>query len=225
MPPKPKNTREEIATAAFEIIKQEGLSALTARSLGKSLDCAASSIFTVLPSMEAVKMAARELALAEFKEYISDYREYTPAFKRIGIMMVSYGIHEPELFKLLFMQEHPSEIGFAESLKDLGDIPQMCQELIQRDYGMTPEESALMFEQLWIHAFGLGSMCAMRVIRLSDEEISKRLSVIFAGLVMLIKSGKMKEVDMDVEKKADGTYHGQKLNEFPFAPESESNHN
>lgn len=225
MPPKPKNTREEIAAAAFEIIKQEGLSALTARRLGKSLDSSASSIFTVLPSMEAVKMAARELALAEFKAYISDYREYTPAFKRIGIMIVSYGIHEPELFKLLFMQEHQSEIGFAESLKDLGDILEVCQELIKRDYGMTPEEAALMFEQLWIQAYGLGSMCAMRVIRLSDEEISKRLSVIFAGLVMLIKSGKMKEVYMDVEKKADGTYHERQLNEFPFVPESETNHN
>ncbi|MCQ4022509.1 MULTISPECIES: TetR/AcrR family transcriptional regulator [unclassified Ruminococcus] len=218
MPPKPKNTQEEIATAAFKIIKQEGIAALTARRLGKSLDCAASSIFTVLPSMEAVKMAARELALAEFKEYISDYREYTPAFKRIGIMIVSYGIHEPELFKLLFMQEHPSEIGFAESLKDLGDIPEVCRELISWDYEMSPEEAALMFEQLWIHAFGLGSMCAMRVIRLSDEEISKRLSVIFAGLVMLIKSGRIKEVYMDVEKNTDGTYHGRKLNELPFVP-------
>ncbi len=224
MPPKPKNTREEIATVAFEIIKQEGIAALTARRLGKRLDCAASSIFTVLPSMEAVKMAARELALAEFKEYISDYREYTPAFKRIGIMIVSYGIHEPELFKLLFMQEHPSEIGFAESLKDLGDIPNVCKVLIQRDYGMTPEEAALMFEQFWIQAYGLGSMCAMRVIRLSDEEISKRLSVIFAGLVMLIKSGKIKEIYTDVEKKADGMYHGRKLNDLPFVPKSETHH-
>lgn len=223
MPPKPKNTREEIAAAAFEIIKQEGLSALTARRVGKSLDSSASSIFTVLPSMEAVKMAARELALAEFKEYISDYREYTPAFKRIGIMIVSYGIHEPELFKLLFMQEHPSELGFAESLKDLGDIPEVCRKLIQRDYGMTPEEAALMFEQLWIQAYGLGSMCAMRVIRLSDEEISKRLSVIFAGLVMLIKSGKVNEIYTDVEKKADGTFHGKKLCDIPFVPEQHSN--
>lgn len=62
---------------------------------------------------------------------------------------------------MLFMQEHQSEIGFAESLKDLGDIPQVCQELIQQNYGMTPEEAALMFEQLWIQAYGLGSMCAM----------------------------------------------------------------
>lgn len=216
MPPKPKNTREEIAAAAFEIIKKEGLAALTARKLGTMLNTSASSIFTVLPNMEMVKMAARELALAEFKEYISDYREYTPAFKRIGIMMVSYGIHEAELFKLLFMQEHESEVGFADTLKDFDDIPNVCMELIQRDYGMTREEAELMFEQLWIQAYGLGSMCAMRVIHLEDEEIGRRLSVIFAGLVMLIKSGKMKELYTDVERHTNGTYHGKDLRAVDF---------
>ncbi len=216
MPPKPKNTREEIAAAAFEIIKQEGIAALTARNLGKRLDSSASSIFTVLPSMEAVKIAARELALAEFKEYISGYRKYTPAFKRIGIMIVSYGIHEPELFKLLFMQEDKTEIGFADSLKDLGDIPDVCKELIGRDYGMAPEEAALMFEQFWIQVYGMGSMCAMRVIRLGDEEISRRLSMVLAGLEMLIKSGKGKEIYTDVEKRPDGMYHEKHLNNIPY---------
>ena len=220
MPPKPNNTKEEIAKAAFEIIKEEGIAALTARKLGKRLNTSASSIFTVFPNMEAVKNAAREIARAEFKEYISDYREYTPAFKRIGIMIVSYGVNEPELFKLLFMQEHKSEIGFAASLKDLDDFPDVCMGLIQKDYGMTREESELVFEQLWTQAFGLGAMCAMRVIRLNDEEVSRRLSVVFAGLAMLIESGKIKEVYLDVEKNADGTYHGKKLRDISYIPES-----
>ncbi len=98
------------------------------------------------------------------------------------------------------MQEHRSEIGSADFLKDSGDIPDVCKELIQRDYGMTQEEAALMFEQLWIQAYGLGSVCAMRVIRLSDGEISRQLSVIFAGLVMLIKSGKVKEIGRRQER-------------------------
>lgn len=216
MPPKPKHTREEIANTAFSIVKEEGLTALTARNLGKRLNASASSVFTVLPNMEMVKLAARELALAEFKEYISDYKQYTPAFKRIGNMLVSYGIHEPELFKLLFMQEHKSETGFTDTLKDLDDIPDTCIELIQRDYGMTLEEASLMFEQLWIQAFGLGAMCAMGVIKLEDEEINRRLGIIFAALVMLIKSGKIKDIYTDVEQGTKSIYHGRKLRDLPY---------
>ena len=75
MPPKPKNTREEIAAAAFTIIKEEGLEALTARELGRKLNSSAGSIFTLYPSMEEVKLAARRLALEEFRRFISDYKE------------------------------------------------------------------------------------------------------------------------------------------------------
>lgn len=225
MPPKPKYTREGIAAVALDIVKEDGLAALTARELGRRLGTSVRPVFTYFKNMEDVKMAARELALAEFKEYISDYQEYTPAFKRIGIMMVSYGIHEPELFKLLFMQEHESETGFRNTLQDLDDIPNVCVELIRRDYGMTQEEAQMIFEQLWIQVFGMGTMCAMRVISLNDEEIGKHVSVIFAGLVMLITSGKLQDIYSDVEKKTDDTYHGMKLMNMPFAKEASLSNN
>ena len=98
MPPKRKFTREDIAQAALEIVKEKGVEALTARELGKRLGTSSSPIFTVFKNMDEVKWAARELALNEFKEYISDFKEYTPAFKRVGMMMISYAIHEPELY-------------------------------------------------------------------------------------------------------------------------------
>lgn len=128
MPPKPKFTREQVAQAALEMIKEGGASALTARDLGARMGTSARPIFTLFKNMEDVKRTARELAVKEFMAFISDYREYTPAFKRIGMMIVAYGIHEPELFKLLFLQEHPrgelcglSE-GFGRHGRDLHPI-------------------------------------------------------------------------------------------------------
>lgn len=217
MPPKPKLTRENAAAAALAIIKERGISALTARELGKRLGTSASPIFTVFKNMDDVKQAARELALAEFIGYIGDYREYTPAFKRIGTMMVMYGMKQPELFKLLFMQEH-KEAGFNSTLSDLGEAGQMCSELIQRDYGLSHKEADILFEQMWTHAFGLGAMCAVGVCRLSEEEIGGRLGTAFAGIIMLIKSGKLGEIYSDTEKHTNGTYHGQRVGEIPFTP-------
>lgn len=93
MPPRPKYDRREIAGEALQMIKEEGMAALTARSLGKRLGTSASPIFTMFKNMEDVKLAARELALKEFQSYVGDYQDYTPAFKRIGMQMVSYAIH------------------------------------------------------------------------------------------------------------------------------------
>ena len=55
MPPKAKFQKEEIVTAAFEIVRKEGWKALTARALGAKLGSSACPIFTVFQNMEEVE--------------------------------------------------------------------------------------------------------------------------------------------------------------------------
>ena len=191
MPPKPKFTREEVAATALAIIKESGVSALTAREVGKRLGTTASPIFTIFTNMEDLKRAARALALKEFEEYVGDYREYTPAFKRVGMKMVSYAIYEPELYKLLFMQEYPSGQSFSDTMKELGEMVDICIALMQRDYNLNEPEAKVLFEQTWIYTFGIGSLCAMKVCDFTEEEISNRLGQVFMGQLTMIKSGQM----------------------------------
>jgi len=47
VPPKAKFTKEEIVATALAIVKEQGIEALTARSLAKELDSSARPIFTV----------------------------------------------------------------------------------------------------------------------------------------------------------------------------------
>lgn len=194
MPPKPKFTKEEVARAALAIVKESGVPALTARELGKRLGCSASPIFTVFANMDEVKWAARALALQEFEHYISDYQAYFPAFKRIGMKMVSYAIHEPELYKLLFMQEHPQGQRFSDTMGELGTMADTCIALLRRDHDLTQEEAAALFEQMWVYTFGIGSLCAMKVCDFTEEEIANRLGQIFLGQLTLIKSGQLSHV-------------------------------
>ena len=44
MPPKPKFTKDEIVTAAFELARAEGAQALTAREVGRRLGVSSSPI-------------------------------------------------------------------------------------------------------------------------------------------------------------------------------------
>jgi len=216
MPPKPKFTRDQVAAAAFQMIKEGGVSALTARDLGSRMGTSARPIFTLFKNMEEVKQAARELAIQEFMTYISDYREYTPAFKRIGMMIVRYGIHEPELFKLLFLQEHSRGVTFEQALHDLDGMDETCIQLVMRDYELTREEAKLLFEQMWTHALGLGTMCAMGVCDLPEEEIGRRQGIMFASLMTFIKSGKLDEVPVYAEKK--DTICGHQVGDHPYQP-------
>ena len=218
MPPKPKFTRDQVAAAAFQMIKEGGVSALTARDLGSRMGTSARPIFTLFKNMEEVKQAARELAIREFMTYISDYQDYTPAFKRIGMMIVRYGIHEPELFKLLFLQEHSRGVTFEQALHDLDGMDETCIQLVMRDYELTREQAKLLFEQMWTHALGLGTMCAMGVCDLPEEEIGRRQGIMFASLMTFIKSGRLDDVPVYAEKK--DTICGHQVGDHPYQPEN-----
>jgi len=54
MPPKAKFSREQIVKGAFDIVRKNGMSALTARRLGEALGSSARPIFTVFESMDEV---------------------------------------------------------------------------------------------------------------------------------------------------------------------------
>ena len=194
MPPKPKFTKEEVAQTALAIVKEEGVSALTARELGKRLGSSSSPIFTIFANMNEVKWAARELALREFEEYAGDFRNYSPAFKRIGMLMVSYAIHEPELYKLLFMQEHHEGQSIDDTIGELGDLADTSIALIKQDYDLNEEDAKILFEHMWIHTFGMGALCAMKVCDFNEDEVAVKLGQVFAALVMMIKSGQLNHI-------------------------------
>lgn len=189
MPPKPRFTADEIAAEALALVKEQGIEALTARNLAARLNASARPIFTVFRSMEEVRWAARALVLREFEQYFSDYEHYTPAFKHIGMQMVSYGIREPELFKLLFMQEPPHGMNLDGFLAELGSMAQTSIRLISRDYQLNEADAKTLFEQMWVHTFGLGALCAMRVCDFSEAEVAEKLGQVFGGLLTMIRSG------------------------------------
>ena len=80
MPPKPKYTKEEIVSAAYELTREKGIDAVVAREVGKRLNTSASPIFTVWNSMEELREEVWKLAKQKYQEYMSGIFDYTPAF-------------------------------------------------------------------------------------------------------------------------------------------------
>ena len=72
MPPKAKFTREEVISAALEIVRANGEEALTARSLGEKLGSSARPVFTVFSGMEEVQSEVVSAAKAVYKNMGTD---------------------------------------------------------------------------------------------------------------------------------------------------------
>lgn len=201
MPPKAKFTKEEIVATALAIVKEQGIEALTARSLAKELDSSARPIFTVFSSMDEVQAEVRNAAMKVFESYAETAAEYTPVFKQIGIQMIQFANREPKLFQLLYMQEHNDSKCFEEHLKYLGDTGELCLTVLEQEYALTRKEALALFKQVWIFTYGICVLCATGACRFGEVEIQKMLSREFVSMLVLIKSGRSETCEVVPEKK------------------------
>lgn len=201
MPPKAKFTKEEIVATALAIVKEQGIEALTARSLAKELDSSARPIFTVFSSMDEVQAEVRNAAMKVFESYAETAAEYTPVFKQIGIQMIQFANREPKLFQLLYMQEHNDSKCFEEHLKYLGDTGELCLTVLEQEYALTRKEALALFKQVWIFTYGICVLCATGACRFGEAEIQEMLSREFVSMLVLIKSGRSETCEVVPEKK------------------------
>lgn len=191
MPPKPKFTREEVISAALGIVSAKGIDALTARELGETLGSSARPIFTVFKNMEELQEEVHSAAMRRFETYqFPGSSSDMPVFKRIGMRMVVFGLEEPKLYQLLFMQENNKAVSFEDIFRILGQTAQTCIDAVCQDYGLLQTEAKQLFENVWIYTFGVGVLCATGMCRFSIEQLDQMLSVNFHANMLLFQTTK-----------------------------------
>lgn len=191
MPPKPKFTKGEIVVAALELVSERGIEALTARELGARLGSSARPIFTLFNSMEEVQEEVRAAALKRFESYAEKAAEYTPIFKQVGVQMILFAMEEPHLYQLLYMSENTGATNFDAIVERLGDVANLCVDVIRRDYGLRESDAKKLFEHIWIYTFGIGALCATGMCRFTLEEVLQMLGHDFMAMLPYVRSGKI----------------------------------
>lgn len=187
MPPKPKYTKEEIVTAAFLLVRTEGIDALTAREVGKRLSTSSSPIFTVFRDMEELRDAVCHMAKTCFDSYMAVAEDYVPAYKMRGMQWVRFAAHEPHLFRLLFMQ-NGNGVSFDRALTENLFGRENDIAIIMRDYHASREAAEHLFRQMWVYTYGLCSLCAAGVCTFTEDEIAVQLGEIFRGMIYVLQN-------------------------------------
>lgn len=190
MPPKAKFTREEIIAAALELIREQGIDAVTARELGKKLDSSARPIFTVFQNMEEVISEAVKAARALYKEYIYEGLGEELAFKGVGRAYIRFAIQEEKLFQILFMRERDGAKGLGNVLEAIDENYEVILKSVMDSYGLQRDEALRLYQELWIFTHGIATLCATKVCLLTEEESDRMLTDVFIGLLKKIKGEK-----------------------------------
>lgn len=176
-------TKEEIAAKALQIVRENGVEALSARSLGAALGCSSRPIFTVFRSMEEVEAEVRTAARKMFAAYVDDVTDYMPAFKEFGMRLVRFACEEKNLFHYLFLHKEAVSEGIHPKAVE-------CLESICTDYGISKEQAEKLFLQMWIYTCGLALMCNKEKEAYTEQVVSELISMQFVSTLTFIRSGR-----------------------------------
>lgn len=187
MPPKAKFTRDEMIQAGLNIIRENGMEALSARALGAKLGSSAKPIFTVFQSMEEVQGEVKKSAKSLYTEYVKKGLEQKLAFKGVGTQYILFAIQEPKLFQLLFMSQQEQKPIVENVLPVIDESYKDILLSVQNGYELSENEAQQLYRHLWIYTHGIAALCATNMCVFTAEEIDKMITQVFRGTLKEIK--------------------------------------
>ena len=194
MPPRAKYTREEITEIALGIVTENGAEMLNARSLAEAMGTSTRPIFTAFRNVEELERAVHESAMELFSEYAKTGSSDMPAFKQVGMQMITFAKEKPKLYRLLFMSVQDHSFDFEKMFASmLGVTADRCIEYIMHDYALSREDAMTLFRQVWIFTYGIGVLLSSNICLFTDKEVSDMLSEQFRSTLIMIKSAHAKE--------------------------------
>ena len=189
MPPKPKFGKAEIINAGLTIAKNEGLDQVTARSIAKTLGSSVCPVFSYFDNMEHLKNEIVVAAKAEYKKYVKKGLCEDVAFKGVGKQYILFAVQEPKLFRLLFMSEKESVPNLSSILPEIDESYEQILNSIVDGYGFSTEKAEWLYKHLWIYTHGIATLCATKMCRFADDEISKMMTEVCKSLIVTLMRG------------------------------------
>lgn len=187
MPPKAKFTKEEILSAALDIVRSKGIDALTARLLADALNSSPRPIFTVFAGMDEIVREVILKAKSLYAEYVRRGLTCVPQFKSVGVQYILFAIEEPKLFQLLFMNERGSVPPLCEVLQLIEDSFEEILASITNAYGFDRDTALRLYYHMWIYSHGIATLCATKMCSFTADDISRMLTEVCASLIKKIK--------------------------------------
>lgn len=186
MPPKFLFKREEVVSAAINVIRKNGAGGLTARSLAAELGCSVKPIFGLFKNMDELKL---ECIKAADKIYIDSINNAATTkdkpYKAMGMAYIRFAKEEKELFKLLFMRDRSSEkLNTAEDEKRAAEYVR----IISAATGLNEQDAYLLHIESWIYVHGVATMIATNYLDWDSQFISDSLTDCYTGLLHRFKN-------------------------------------
>lgn len=186
MPPKSKFTREQLIDEALNLVREQGMDALTTRALAKRLGTTVSPIFTVFDNLEALQTEVKQAAKELYGKYIKEGLEEKPEFKGVAKKYILFAKEEPKLFRFLFMSK-----AMVGKTKDYNPIIPDNYKIVfgafRETYSLSENGAKRLFVHVGVYLHGLATLFAEKMCDYPLEYVWELLAEMDECILVHIK--------------------------------------
>lgn len=175
MPPTKRISKEAIVDAAVEVLRSGGASAVNARSVAKKLGCSTQPIYLSFQSMNELKAAVTQQAVALHTRHVRDslrirednttlYSQYS-RYSSYGLGFVRFAAQEKHLFRWLYLdgkQPGPRQDDVL--------LPEIVGAIVE-EYGYPAELAQRLHWDMAYYSYGLAILANTGHLNLTDAEL------------------------------------------------------
>lgn len=169
MAPKQKIAKEMLLSHSFNIAKEQGISAVTSRSVAKSAGCSIQPVFSHFSTMEELRQATFEYASNKLMQEILLNQDKPDFITQTNIWMLNLARNEPKLFELLYLSDSFHSLNLWDVMMEW-ECNRKILFAFEKRYQLTNVESKDIFQRGFFMLFGIATMISKSKIAISNEE-------------------------------------------------------
>jgi AcrR family transcriptional regulator len=165
MPPKARYTREDVIVAAFAVVEENGLKALTARNVASKLSSSTAPVYQHFSTMD-------ELALEVMKEiqkllYKYTKRPYTDRiFLNMGTGVAMFACRHSQLYRALLLEKN----NYGDVIEEFLETLEIELRNDPRFGSLSDSERHTLLDKMWTFTHGLASLICVGLIKNCSQE-------------------------------------------------------
>lgn len=183
MPPQVKVSKDHIKAEAFQMTKESGFEAVTARKLAERLNCSTQPIFRVYANMEELKVEIYEMCADYMREKMARYKgKSEPAYLKLALGYIDAAKNEKNLFRLIASVDDMDIEGDGEFLLK-GEVSE-TSDLLPGTEKLNEEQKGELLKAIWFLVHGIATLLVAGRTMISDKEIRGLITETYAGLLV-----------------------------------------
>lgn len=174
-------SKEDIIKKAVNIVSRDGWDSLNARGLAKELSISTKPLYRIFSGMDEIKDLVYEDIYKFYDSFITSRIDKEKALITLCVGYIEFAQEYKNLFTTLFLSNNLK----WKSIDDVLDEKWNQSTIINlvNKHGYKFDNAKSIFLTLWLYANGLATLVARNDIKLSSDEIIKKIVSVYKGVI------------------------------------------